>query len=487
MAGYKWLESFLRRNPEISIRKSENTSIARAKGMSKETVERYFKELGSILTNNDLFDKPGSIFNCDETGLQLNTRPGQVLAAKGSKNVSSISSGEKGETVSVLSCINAEGGYLPPYCVFKGKNIKTEWHDGLPPGSKIRMSEKSAYVTSDIFFDWLKNHFFTRKPRTTKVLIILDGHASHTTNFEMLEFAEQNDIILFCLPPHCTAYLQPLDRAFFKALKAYYYQAARNLQKSNPGQKIGRLQFGKLLGEAWGKSASVQNALSAFKSTGIVPFDPSVIPDYAYLCIINDSANDRPDSLTEIDSISEPNPLIICNNDISESTPSTSRQQDHSEITPGKALDQISPVPVINPKKVLSVRRKIVASSVLTSSEHIKFRKEKFLQRSKKQKIVEPKKQTKAKKSIQSTKLKSRKTSRSSSSAEEDLSLNGSSDDENISDYENECVGCGEDYRKTKKAEDWIKCLICGRWLHEGCTPFLNLCVQCSKHAMKKK
>ncbi|CAH2000681.1 unnamed protein product [Acanthoscelides obtectus] len=37
-AGQKWLELFLKRRPEISIRKSENTSIARALGMSRETV-----------------------------------------------------------------------------------------------------------------------------------------------------------------------------------------------------------------------------------------------------------------------------------------------------------------------------------------------------------------------------------------------------------------------------------------------------------------
>ncbi|KAF5275780.1 hypothetical protein FQR65_LT16537 [Abscondita terminalis] len=114
--------------------------------------------------------------------------------------------------------------------------------------------------------------------------------------------------------------------------------------------------------------------------------------------------------------------------------------------------NQISPVPVV-PQKVLSVRRKVVASSVLTSSEHIHFRKEKLLQQSKKRKLVNTKKEIKVKKLVQ-TKLDSRKTSKSSSSSEEDVSFSSASEVENMSDYENECAGCGEDYRKTKKSDD---------------------------------
>jgi hypothetical protein len=67
---------------------------------------------------------------------------------------------------------------------------------------------------------------------------------------------------------------------------------------------------------------------------------------------------------------------------------------------------------------------------------------------------------------------------------------NDSSDTDNneeAADYENECVGCKEDYRKTKKTEDWIKCTICGRWMYEGCTTYTDLCQQCGKHCGKKK
>lgn len=97
-AGYDWLTSFLARNSELSIRQSEGVSIARAKGLNKKVVANYFKLLGDVLKDNGLFDKPGHVFNMDETGLQLNNKPGKVIAIKGSKNVTSVTSGEKGET-----------------------------------------------------------------------------------------------------------------------------------------------------------------------------------------------------------------------------------------------------------------------------------------------------------------------------------------------------------------------------------------------------
>ena len=102
--------------------------------MNRETVRQYFELLENVLRENDLFDKPTNVFNTDETGLQLNNKSMQVLAAKGSKNFSSLTSGEKGETISVIAC-NAEGMFLSPYSIFKGKNKKDEFVDGMPPGS----------------------------------------------------------------------------------------------------------------------------------------------------------------------------------------------------------------------------------------------------------------------------------------------------------------------------------------------------------------
>jgi len=267
-AGYDWFHAFLKRHPDLSVRKAEGVSRHRVLGMNKEIVGNYFDLLGRVLEDNDLLDKPSHIYNMDETGLQLNNRPGMVLAERGSKAVVNITAQEKGETITVVACCNAEGQFLPPACIFKGKNKKSEFEDNMPPGSVVYMSQKSAYINSELFFIWFKDHFIPRKV-PGKVVLILDGHGSHCNSVETLECAEANDVILLCLPPHTTHYLQPLDRSVFKSLKAAYYHACQTWVKSKNNRTITRLHFGQLLNEAWGKAASVQNAVSGFKSTGM--------------------------------------------------------------------------------------------------------------------------------------------------------------------------------------------------------------------------
>jgi hypothetical protein len=84
-----------------------------------------------------------------------------------------------------------------------------------------------------------------------------------------LKFVEDHDIILLCLLPHTTHYLQPLDRSVFKSLKSTFNAAAYNWVKTHDNRNISRLAFGSLLRQAWGRSATVQNAVSGFSTTGI--------------------------------------------------------------------------------------------------------------------------------------------------------------------------------------------------------------------------
>ncbi|GBP34662.1 Probable fumarate hydratase, mitochondrial [Eumeta japonica] len=90
--------------------------------------------------------------------------PGSSImpAKKGSKAIATITSTEKGETVAVIACCSAEGVFLLPACIMKGKNKKAEYEDSLSPNSVLHMSQKYAYITADIFTAWLKDNFFLK-------------------------------------------------------------------------------------------------------------------------------------------------------------------------------------------------------------------------------------------------------------------------------------------------------------------------------------
>src|SRR5258705_7362303 len=67
--------------------------------------------------------------------------------------------------------------------------------------------------------EWFKKSFI---PQTTAqntsgkkpILLIYDGHGSHDTS-ALCHLAQDNNITLFCLPPHTTHKLQPLDVGVF--------------------------------------------------------------------------------------------------------------------------------------------------------------------------------------------------------------------------------------------------------------------------------
>lgn len=119
MGGYDWLHLFWNRHPSCNIRTTEGISIARFTALYRDTENNYF----TVLDNrNSLFDNSGNIFNVDEIGLQLSNKPGQVIAAWGSKAAVFITSRGKSETIVVIACCNGEGNFRLPYYIYKERN-----------------------------------------------------------------------------------------------------------------------------------------------------------------------------------------------------------------------------------------------------------------------------------------------------------------------------------------------------------------------------
>ena len=81
--------------------------------------------------------------------------------------------------------------------------------DHTPPSSKGFFQE-SGWMTCEMFVKYME-HFiaFANSSKNNAILLIFDGHCSHTRSFEPLEIARQNGIILLSLPPHSTHRLQP--------------------------------------------------------------------------------------------------------------------------------------------------------------------------------------------------------------------------------------------------------------------------------------
>ena len=136
-ASYDWWYGFKKRHPQLSVRRAESLSTARAIGMNRTVVHKHFDLLEETFHKYDLSQKPEMIYNADETGLSLCHQPGQIVAPKGKRNVYSTTSGERGTNTTVLSCVSASGQYCPPFIIFKGKRANDQLKKGAPSGSQI--------------------------------------------------------------------------------------------------------------------------------------------------------------------------------------------------------------------------------------------------------------------------------------------------------------------------------------------------------------
>lgn len=91
--------------------------------------------------------------------------------------------------------------------------MKIELMNGTPPGS-VYVCNPSGWSDIDIFTQWFTYFLSHVKPSAEDpILLILDGHLSHTRNLDVLLKARENYVSILCLPPHCKHKLQPLDVA----------------------------------------------------------------------------------------------------------------------------------------------------------------------------------------------------------------------------------------------------------------------------------
>lgn len=271
-AGKDWIKSFMNRFPSLTLRKPENTSLARATGFNEVSVGQFFDNLERALQKYRI--PPEKIYNLDETGVTTVLQAPKVIAETGIKQVGQVVSGERGELVTFCALINSVGNTIPPVYIFPRSKYKPIFLRGAPNGS-LGLANKSGsgWMTSTLFLEVVKHiQKFTKCTKDDPILVVLDNHESHTS-LETILFCRDNGIIFVTFPPHCTHRLQPLDVCLYGPFKNYLKIAFNDWLLSNPGRRISIYEIAELTGKAYQKAFTIDNICSGFKKCGIVPFD----------------------------------------------------------------------------------------------------------------------------------------------------------------------------------------------------------------------
>ena len=280
--GYDWWKGFKDRHPEVSLRTPEAQTDSRSKLLNPQIVNSYFQDLGNIIAENDLSNRPKCIWNMDETSCCMEHKPVPVVARKGSRSIPGRASHSR-ETFSVLVCVNADGSHIPPMIIARGKTERCLHGLGtaLGPANARYTYQERAWMNDELGVKWFGELFLPNCGPERPQLIILDSHHSHEV-LDLLVMAKQNGIIIMAMPPHTTHMLCPLDRTVFKPLKDYYNRECSDFLSLNPTNQVTKWNWPKLFKTAFDNAVTPTNIKEGFRACGIHPHSAQSISAAAF-------------------------------------------------------------------------------------------------------------------------------------------------------------------------------------------------------------
>ena len=472
IAGVDWLGGFMRRHPALSLRKPRATSLSRATAFNKENVDIFFDQLAAVMDKNQI--APQDIWNVDETGVTTVQNPQRVISPRGIRQVSSVTSAERGQLVTMTLAVNAVGNTVPPFFIFPRVHFKDHFLNGSPTGSS-GSANPSGWMKAEDFLLYVHHfHAHTKSSPEKPCLLILDNHSSHLS-IDVIDFCKANGIILLTIPPHCSHKMQPLDRSVYGPFKTYMNQACDGWMRDHPGRTMTIYDIPMIVKTALPSAISCRNITSGFAATGIHPFNRNCFDDEEFL---GSYVTDRPYNIQAPEAAERSQDAQVSQQTSDESSGDEGarfclfpvgghlesrgrRRQSASRVsvgeTPGTSghtvavsPEEIRPHPKAPPRKGTVTRRKRKLEILTDSPVKERIREE--------QNVKEKSKSGKNSK----TKVTPKTSKRSRKPAEEGEALQlPSSDDVRCFTY---------GMRYAMSCESWIMCDACHRWACEPCT-----------------
>ena len=275
--GINWFPAFLGRHPGLKSKYSRTLDQERYLAEDFQTIQDWFVLYASVKAQYGILDE--DTYNMDEKGFMMGVAgSAKVVFSKHEKQafVKQCGNRDWASLIEAISCRRR----LPMWCIFKGKVYMDAWYDALEPGEghQIALSE-NGWTDNELGLDWLQNMFepCTAAPylKGKYQLLLVDGHSSHVS-LQFIEYARSKKIECLCLPAHTTHICQPLDVGVFGPFARSYKTHLESLTRFST-YNIDKTDFLTLVQKARKEGISSRNIESAWRATGLIPYNPSTV------------------------------------------------------------------------------------------------------------------------------------------------------------------------------------------------------------------
>ena len=203
-ASTGWLERFKEWN---GIMFKKVCGEAKSVNMTSTEMTEWGQRLSRLLEQYS----PDDIYNADETGMFYRLLPDKTLEYK---KVGCHGGKKSEERLTVMVCANMSGkDKLPLLIIEKSANPRCFKNKKTLPTTYT--SNKKAWMTSEIFTDWLKKLDQRLKRQKRKIAMVVDNSPAHP-HVRGLQCVE-----LIFLPPNTTSKTQPMDQGVINNFKTH--------------------------------------------------------------------------------------------------------------------------------------------------------------------------------------------------------------------------------------------------------------------------
>jgi DDE superfamily endonuclease/Tc5 transposase DNA-binding domain len=274
VVGEHWSHRFNLRHPELHKMKQKPIELARKAAHDPVLISDWFRRFQALREEFGVVDD--DIWNFDETGFRIGVGRSQWIVTTCTSKRSYLATDGARTLITSVEAVSAGGAVIEEMLIVPGKSHMASWYNDLSDDVLVGVSD-TGYTNDELSYEYMLH--FHRQSRKTQVgahrILLCDGYGSHITR-EILEFCEKKQIHMFCLPPHTSHILQPLDVVLFQPYKHYHAKAIDYASRTGCGD-FNKLEFLHAIGSIRQQTFKKNSILSSFRECGLIPYRPTVV------------------------------------------------------------------------------------------------------------------------------------------------------------------------------------------------------------------